>query len=83
MLDALLDALGAAKTSGALPSLRRVVLAGHSSGGQIVQRYALASGLDGVTVARAAGGAGPVPVRFFPAAVGFDTDGFGAMIDRS
>jgi len=43
VLDALLDALGAAKTSGALPSLRRVVLAGHSSGGQIVQRHAIFS----------------------------------------
>ena len=45
-LDALVEALLDRRAAGALPQLRRIVLAGHSSGGQIVQRHALFSRLD-------------------------------------
>ena len=38
------------------PSLRRVVIAGHSAGGQFVQRYAVGSALDADMA--------PVPVRY-------------------
>jgi hypothetical protein len=44
-LDALVQALLDRRAAGALPQLRRVALAGHSSGGQIVQRHALFSRL--------------------------------------
>mmetsp|Transcript_66141 Transcript_66141/g.158216 ORF Transcript_66141/g.158216 Transcript_66141/m.158216 type:complete len:411 (+) Transcript_66141:74-1306(+) len=40
------------------PNIRRIFVAGHSSGGQIVQRYALASTLDGTL---------GVPVEYFVA----------------
>ena len=41
VLDTMIRALAASVESGALPNLKRVVLAGHSSGGQIIQRHAI------------------------------------------
>ena len=54
VLDALVAAL-ATDNRAAYPKLRMVVIAGHSSGGQIVQRHALFTRLPPVAAAAAAG----------------------------
>ena len=45
-LDVLIESLLAGKKAGRLPMLSRIALAGHSSGGQIIQRHALFTRID-------------------------------------